>query len=148
MRIVAAVGCRALFGRNEVKSFSSRQGGIGRAGKALSELANQVDLVVTYGDDLRALMPPVASHYGANYPLEAENEGLVGYMLEQCLQDILSDHQVVTLLTRVELDPTDPEFQRPSHPIGPVVDDVTTGALASTNRWLMVRDAAALALFQ
>ncbi len=143
MRIVAAVGRRALLGRDDVDSSSARQQGVSRASGALSKLARRAELVVTYEDDLRPTMRPVPAHYGSDYPLdvlEAESEGLVGYLLEQRLQDSLQDRQVVTLLTRVELDPNDPEFQRPSQPVGPVVDDETAGVLASTNRWLMVSD--------
>jgi carbamate kinase len=72
--------------------------------------------------------------------LEAESEGLVGYLLEQSLQEVIGDRQVVTMLTRVEVDPTDPEFLRPSQPTGPLVDTETAGLLAAANKWLMVRE--------
>jgi carbamate kinase len=106
-------------------------------------LAERTDLIVTYDDDLRALLPPTAGGFEPSYPLDvlgAESDGLVGYVLEQRLQELLPDRQVVTLLTRVEVDPNDPELHRPSRPVGAVVDDETAGDLASTKRWLMVRD--------
>ncbi|MGO9341556.1 MAG: carbamate kinase [Acidimicrobiales bacterium] len=141
MRIVASIGDRALLGRNE--GHLAKQPSIGRATEAVAGLAHRAELVVTYGDDLRASIPPIAGRFGTDYlidVLEAESEGLVGYLLEQHLQDVLPDRQVATLLTRVEVDPADPAFQSPSHPVGAVVDEETARMLASANRWLMVRD--------
>ena len=57
------------------------------------------------------------------YPLDvlgAESEGMVGYLLEQRLVDELADRRVATLLTQVIVDATDPAFEHPSKPIGPV----------------------------
>jgi carbamate kinase len=142
MRIVAAIGGRALLGRGETATLSTERDHLSHAVEALSGLAARGGLVVTYGADLQLLVPPESVHSAAMYPmdvLEAESEGLVGYLLEQSLQEALGDRQVVTMLTRVEVDPTDPEFLRPSQPTGPIVDTETAGLLAAANKWLMVR---------
>ena len=141
MRIVASIGQRALLGSNE--GYLAKQPGIARAAGAIAGLAGHAELVVTYGDDLRSPVPSIARRSGSDYMhdvLEAENEGLVGYLLEQRLQEVLPDRQLVTLLTRVEVDPADPAFGSPSHPVGAVVDEETARMLASANGWLMISD--------
>lgn len=147
MRILAAVGGRALLGRDVdgTPTLAQERDRTAVAAQALTQLAARADLVVTYGSDLQLalLVPAARTHRGSSYPLdalEAESEGLVGYLLEQALQDALSGRDVATLLTRVEVDPRDPQFSGPTLPIGPVFDEQTAGVLASTNGWLMVRD--------
>ena len=146
MRIVAAVGGRGLLGPNGAPSLSEERENVARVVDALRGLAGRGELIVTYGADLQLalLVGPAVAHYGSSYPLdalEAESEGLVGYLLEQGLQDALGDRQVVTMLTRVEVDTSDPEFLRPTVPVGPVFDEQTAGVLAAANGWLMVHDA-------
>lgn len=145
MRIVAAVGSRGLLGPNGAPSLSEERQNVARVVDVLQGLATRGELIVTYGADLQLglLAPPTAAHFGSSYPLdalEAESEGLVGYLFEQGLQDALGDRQVVTMLTRVEVDASDPEFLRPTLPVGPVFDEQTAGALAAANGWLMVHD--------
>ena len=140
MRIVAAIGGRALLGRNGISNLPTGRDHLARAVEALSRLAARGGLVVTYGADLQLLVPAESIH-SAMYPmdaLEAESEGLVGYLVEQSLQEALGDRQVVTMLTRVEVDPTDPEFLRPSRPIGPLMDTETAAIVAGANKWFTV----------
>jgi carbamate kinase len=53
----------------------------------------------------------------------AESEGLIGYMIQQCLSNSLKraniKRQVVTLITQVIVDENDPSFKNPTKPIGP-----------------------------
>lgn len=69
-----------------------------------------------------ALMPPPAAV--VPYPLDvlgAQTEGMIGYLLEQELSNHLPPgRSVVTLLTRVEVDPDDPDFRHPTKPVGPL----------------------------
>ncbi|RLF31989.1 MAG: carbamate kinase, partial [Thermoplasmata archaeon] len=57
----------------------------------------------------------------------AESEGLIGYMIQQCLSNALRkaniDKQVVTLITQVLVDEDDPSFENPTKPIGPYYSD-------------------------
>ena len=53
----------------------------------------------------------------------AETDGMIGYLIEQELENALGhDRPVATLLTQVEVDPKDPAFARPTKFIGPVYD--------------------------
>src|SRR5262245_11456689 len=52
----------------------------------------------------------------------ADTQGWIGYYLQQnlrnCLREIGSSAEAVTVITQVEVDPSDPAFQNPSKPIG------------------------------
>src|SRR5260364_34572 len=53
--------------------------------------------------------------------LDAETEGMVGYIIEQELSNALpAGRACATLLTMVEIDPEDAAFGAPDKPIGPV----------------------------
>ncbi|HHW06025.1 MAG TPA: carbamate kinase [Clostridia bacterium] len=53
----------------------------------------------------------------------AESQGLIGYMIQQCVYNELKkaglDKQVVTVLTQVVVDRQDPAFENPTKPVGP-----------------------------
>ena len=57
----------------------------------------------------------------------AESEGLIGYMIQQCLSNALKkagiDIPVATLITQVLVDEDDPSFKNPTKPIGPYYDE-------------------------
>jgi len=53
----------------------------------------------------------------------AESEGFIGYMIQQCLSNLLKrtgiEKSVVTLITQVLVDENDPSLKNPTKPIGP-----------------------------
>lgn len=53
----------------------------------------------------------------------AESQGLIGYMIQQCLSNALQKAEinkpVATLITQVLVDKDDPSFSNPTKPIGP-----------------------------
>lgn len=73
------------------------------------------------------------------YPLDvlgAETQGMIGYLIEQELGNLLSsDQPLATLLTMIEVDPTDPAFAEPTKPIGPLYSDEEAAALAEERGW-------------
>jgi len=60
----------------------------------------------------------------------AATQGTLGHEIATNLENILRargrHEQVVTLLTRVEVDANDPAFNSPTKPIGPIIDDLDT----------------------
>lgn len=54
----------------------------------------------------------------------AESEGLIGYMIQQCLSNQLKksniEKSVVTIITQVIVDENDPSLDNPTKPIGPI----------------------------
>jgi hypothetical protein len=68
--------------------------------------------------------------------LGAETEGMIGYMIEQELGNLLAfEVPFATLLTQVEVDAKDPAFQHPTKPIGPVYAKEEAEALAKEKGW-------------
>lgn len=54
--------------------------------------------------------------------LDAETEGMIGYLLEQEIEPLLPpDRGMATILSQIQVDPNDPAFQNPTKFIGPVL---------------------------
>jgi len=126
VRVVAALGGNALLRRGESADADTQRRNVARAVAALASLAREDELVVTHGNGPQVgLLALQAEAYSATtpYPLDvlgAESEGMIGYLLDQGLTGELPDRRVATLLTQVIVDSTDPAFEHPSKPIGPV----------------------------
>ncbi len=75
----------------------------------------------------------------------AQTEGSIGFMLQQAIRNRLEaiglGGEVSTVLTEVEVDPTDPAFKRPSKPIGPFFTRYRAEALERDLGWTMREDA-------
>jgi carbamate kinase len=74
----------------------------------------------------------------------AESEGSIGYLLERSLINRLRSagirKDVVTLVSQVVVDRSDPGFRKPSKPIGPFYTRYRAEYLMKKNGWLMVED--------
>jgi carbamate kinase len=88
------------------------------------------DVVITHGNGPQVgalvLQNQAAKDITPEMPLGicvAESEGLIGYMVQQCLSNALKREQitkpVIALITQVIVDPNDPSLTHPSKPIGP-----------------------------
>ena len=88
------------------------------------------DLVITHGNGPQVgailLQNDLAKDITPAMPLGicvAESEGLIGYMIQQCLSNALHkaniDRPVVALITQVLVDEDDTSFKNPTKPIGP-----------------------------
>jgi carbamate kinase len=104
-------------------------------------------LVIAHGNGPQiGLLSLQAAAYSqvSPYPLDvlgAETDGMIGYIIEQELGNLL-DFEVpfATLLTQVEVDPNDPAFQAPSKPIGPVYSKADAEKLAAEKGWAIAPD--------
>ena len=146
-RVVVALGGNALLRRGEPVSASTQRDNIRRAAKALAQLmAEGHQLVITHGNGpqvgLLALQGEAAGK-GA-FPLDvlgAETEGMIGYVLQQELDNAYAGPaRFATLLTQVEVDPRDEAFRSPSKPVGPVYTEVDARQLADQRGWAIARD--------
>jgi carbamate kinase len=62
--------------------------------------------------------------------LDAETEGMIGYMIEQELHPLIPhDRSMATVLTQIVVDKSDPAFQNPTKFIGPVYSKEEADAL-------------------
>jgi carbamate kinase len=69
---------------------------------------------------------------------------MIGYVLEQELGNLLPPEvPLATMLTMVEVDPSDPAFTDPTKFVGPVYDGAAADALAADKGWVFKQDGAA-----
>lgn len=148
MRVVAALGGNALLRRGEPAEAELQRRRVADAARALAGLAEEHELVVTHGNGpqvgLLALQAEAYRDVGP-YPLDvlgAESEGMIGYLLDQQLGNVLGGRRVATLLTQVAVDPADPAFAHPSKPIGPVYDEARARELSRDRGWAIAADGA------
>ena len=147
MKLVVALGGNALLRRGQSLSAQHLLENIQGVAAQLARVALHHELVVTHGNGPQiGLLALQNSAYAAvaPYPLDvlgAQTEGMIGYLLEQELANQLPlGRTVVTLLTRVEVDPGDRAFRQPTKPIGPVYTREEAGRLAQAMQWNIAPD--------
>lgn len=150
MRLVVALGGNALLRRSQSPSAANQLDNVRIACAQVARVAAMNDLVLTHGNGPQVgLLALQSAAYTAvdSYPLDvldAETEGMLGYLLEQELANRLpATRAVASLLTRVEVDPLDPAFLTPTKPIGPVYTQAQAEDLARRRDWTMAVEGAA-----
>jgi len=146
MLIVAALGGNALLRRNESLDAEIAQRNVKVAASAIADIARDHQVVVTHGNGPQIGLLALQSEAFRDvrtYPLDvlgAESEGMIGYLLERELGNVLGERQIASLITQTVVDALDPAFQRPSKPIGPVYDAARARALARERGWVVAPD--------
>jgi carbamate kinase len=147
MRIVVALGGNALLRRGEPMTAEAQRANVRIAAQALAKIQPGNELVITHGNGpqvgLLALQDE-AYKPEENFPLDvlgAETEGMIGYMIEQELGNLLPfEVPFATLLTMVEVDRDDPGFSNPTKFIGPVYSEADAQRLKAERGWTMKQD--------
>jgi carbamate kinase len=147
MRILVALGGNALLRRGEDLTAENQRKNVRIAAEALAPLGREHELVISHGNGPQVgLLALQGAAYAqvSPYPLDvlgAQTEGMIGYMIEQELGNILPFEQpLATILSMVEVDPDDPAFQNPTKPIGPVYTQEEADRLAADKGWTMAPD--------
>lgn len=147
MTIVVALGGNALLKRSEPMTAHAQRANIRTAVKSLAPLVGQHDLVLAHGNGPQVgLLALQAAAYDATdpYPLDvlgAQTEGMIGYMIEQELGNILPfEKPLATMLTMVEVDPHDPAFDNPTKFVGPQYCREDADRLESEKGWTFKMD--------
>jgi carbamate kinase len=147
VRIVVALGGNALLKRGEPMTAGHQRANVRVAAQALAQVAQEHELVISHGNGpqvgLLALQGAAFKDVEA-YPLDvlgAETQGMIGYLVEQELGNLLPfERPLATLLTMVEVDPDDPAFQDPTKFVGPIYDEATARTLAADKGWVVKPD--------
>jgi carbamate kinase len=147
MFVVIALGGNALLQRGQPMTEGQQRANVKIAAKALAEVAAEHTIVITHGNGpqvgLLALQSAAYSEVEP-YPLDAlgaQTEGMIGYLIEQELGNLLPYEQhLATVLTMIEVDPNDPAFQKPTKPIGPIYTREQAERLAQERGWAMAPD--------
>jgi carbamate kinase len=149
MRVVVALGGNALLKRGEPMTSDVQRANIRVAAQALAPLVKDNQLVITHGNGPQVgLLALQGAAYKPDeaYPLDvlgAETEGMIGYMIEQELGNLLPyEVPFATLLTMVEVDPNDPGFANPTKFVGPVYDKPDADRIAKEKGWVFKPDGA------
>jgi carbamate kinase len=99
----------------------------------------QVGNILVQAEEASTKIPPQSLDVAV-----AQTEGSMGFMLQQAIRNRLEaighGGEVVTVLTEVEVDPTDPAFKRPTKPIGPFFTRYRAEALERDLGWTMRED--------
>ncbi|KQV41697.1 MULTISPECIES: carbamate kinase [unclassified Rhizobium] len=147
MRIVIALGGNALLKRGEPMTAEAQRRNIRIAAEAIAPVTREHQVVITHGNGPQVgLLALQGAAYKPDeaYPLDvlgAETEGMIGYMLEQELGNILPvEVPFATMLTMVEVDGNDPGFKNPTKFVGPVYDKVEADRLAGEKGWVFKQD--------
>ena len=124
-----------------------QRGNVRLAAQALAPLARLNQLLISQrnGPQVGLLALQAAAYPEVEaYPLDvlgAQTEGMIGYLIEQELSNVLPGNMpIATLLTMVEVDPQDPAFQNPSKPIGYFYSEQESRALGEELGWTMRED--------
>ncbi|CAG9259327.1 carbamate kinase [Paraburkholderia unamae] len=147
MRIVIALGGNALLRRGEPMTAENQRENVRLAATQISQIAQGNELVIAHGNGpqvgLLALQGEAYKDV-PGYPLDvlgAQTEGMIGYMIEQELGNLLPyEVPFATILTQVEVDANDPAFQHPTKPIGPVYTKEQAETLAAERGWSIAPD--------
>jgi len=147
MRIVVALGGNALLQRGQPMTAEVQRENVQVAARALAPIALDHELVISHGNGpqvgLLALQADAFTEVEP-YPLDvlgAQTEGMIGYMIEQELGNLMPYEQpFATILTMVEVDPRDPAFDNPTKPIGPVYEKEEATQLAEQRGWTIAKD--------
>jgi carbamate kinase len=146
MKVVVALGGNALLRRGEILSAANQLANIRRAAGQLALIANGNELVLTHGNGPQVgLLALQAAAYSTvePYPLDvlgAQTDGMIGYLLEQELNNLLPSRVIATLLTRIEVSLTDPASAAPSKPIGPLYTKAEADRIGREQGWTMAAD--------
>ena len=147
MRIVIALGGNALLERGEKPDAAFQRRHVRRAAQSLAPLATDHHLIVCHGNGPQVgLLALQGAAYGAveAYPLDvlgAETEGMIGYMIEQELGNLLPfEVPFATLLTMVEVNADDPGFKNPTKFVGPIYEKPEADRIAAEKGWLFKPD--------
>jgi carbamate kinase len=147
MRVVVALGGNALLKRGEPMTHDVQRANVKIAAEALAPVTRDHQLLLSHGNGpqvgLLALQSAAYEEVEA-YPLDvlgAQTEGMIGYMIEQELGNLLPfEVPFATILTMVEVDANDPAFQNPTKFVGPIYDNGRADTLAQEKGWIFKQD--------
>jgi carbamate kinase len=124
MRVVVALGGNALLQRGQSPDVATQRANVVTATASIAQLvADGHEVVVTHGNGPQVGLLSVQAPQDPLDVLDAESEGLIGYLLDQELVNQLPGRRVATLLTQVVVDAEDAAWANPTKPIGVAAAD-------------------------
>jgi carbamate kinase len=147
MRIVVALGGNALLKRGEPMTAAIQRENVRIAARALAPITRDHELVLSHGNGPQVgllALQAACYHEVEPYPLDvlgAQTEGMIGYMIEQELGNLLPPEKpLATILTMVEVDPEDPAFANPTKFVGPLYEKNDAVRISGEKGWTFAQD--------
>lgn len=144
--LVLAIGGNALLQRGESLEYSYMQKNINIVSKIISETINDYNTIIVHGNGPQVGLLSLQSHaYGKVRPypfdiLNAESQGMIGYLLQQTLANYMPNISITTVVTQVLVDRKDQAFKFPTKFIGPVYNKQESTDLNNKHGWIMKKD--------
>jgi len=148
--IVVALGGNAILQPKQKGTYEEQYRNVLVTAQQIAALVQQgYNVVVTHGNGPQVgnllIQNDRAKDIVAPMPMDvcgAETQGMIGYLLQQCLGNLLQhDRPVVTLVTQVLVDEQDPAFQNPTKPVGPFYTADEAERLMAEKGYQMKEDA-------
>lgn len=150
--VVVALGGNAITREYEEGNITQQFQNTRQSLKSVVELIKRGNrVIITHGngpqignalirvEESRKIVPPLPLGV-----IVADLEGGMGYMIEQCLQNKLNDHNihkpVITVLTQVLVNKNDPSIHNPSKFVGPFFKKEQVEELQKERGWIIKED--------
>jgi carbamate kinase len=147
MRVIVALGGNAVLRRGEKPDADVQVANVRTAVKTLARLAGEHELVITHGNGpqvgMLALESAADPALSRPYPFDvlgAQTQGMIGYWMQQALQNALPGRQVLAMVTQTLVTAVDPAFANPTKFVGPVYEREEAEKLAAERGWTVRPD--------
>ncbi|MFC5830748.1 carbamate kinase [Nonomuraea insulae] len=147
MRVIVALGGNAVLRRGQRPDADVQVANVRTAVRTLARLAAEHELVITHGNgpQVGMLAMQSAADPGLTRPypfdaLGAQTQGLLGYWMQQALQNALPGRQVLAMVTQTLVTAVDPAFEQPSKFVGQVYEREEAEKLAAERGWSVAQD--------
>lgn len=151
-RVVIALGGNALQRNGEVTA-EAQKSVAEQIGNTVARLSNKYEIIIAHGNgpqvgNILIHEETAATNAAPAMPLEtavAMSQGQIGYWLSQAIDNAFAKERrhkkVVSVVTQVVVDKSDPAFRHPSKPIGQFYTAKEAVKLAKLKGWEMREDA-------
>lgn len=130
MRMVVALGGNAIKKAKEKGTAEEQFRNVEETCECIWNLIENHEVVITHGNGPQVgnilIQQESGKPLAPTMPLDicvAESQGLIGYLIQQSLRNVLHTHgiekKVIAVITQVVVDERDPAFKNPTKPVGP-----------------------------
>nr|WP_055503133.1 carbamate kinase [Nonomuraea pusilla] len=147
MRVIVALGGNALLRRGQRPDAETQKDNLRHAVRTLAALAETHELVITHGNGPQVGVLALESASDPNlsrpYPFDtlgAQTQGMIGYWMQQALQNALPGRQVLAVVTQTLVSAVDPAFDDPTKFVGQVYEEDEARKLAAEFGWTVKPD--------
>jgi carbamate kinase len=152
---VIALGGNAILQPGQRGTFDEQMANVKTTCEQLTQMveSGKYKIIITHGNGPQVgnilLQNETAKEVAAPMPLYvcgAESQGLIGYMMQQTLHNLLSEKgkgniPIATVVTQVVVDKDDQAFQNPTKPVGPFYSEEEAKKLQSEKGYHIKEDA-------